>query len=317
MNTTSPIRGYKVFNPDLTCRDFQFEVGKDFKHEGTIEICKSGFHFCIKASHCFSYYNFNSGNKVCEVEAIGAIQTHADDSKVCTDHIRILRLLTWEEVLQVANDGKHNTGHSNTGYSNTGDRNTGYRNTGDRNTGYSNTGDRNTGYRNTGDWNTGYSNTGDRNTGDRNTGDRNTGDRNTGDRNTGYRNTGYCNTGDRNTGYCNTGDRNTGVFCTGCKTLDFFNKKSDWTEEMFKESKAYSLLCQVDTKMWIYPGQMTDEEKQKHPSYKTCDGYLKDVPFKDAFQNQWHNWNSENRAAFTSLPNFDADIFFEITGVRI
>src|ERR1700754_1640910 len=117
MNTpnTTPVRGYKVFNPDLSCRDFKFEVGKDYKLDGPIEICKRGFHFCIKASHCFSYYTFNSENKVCEVEALGAIQTHGDDSKVCTDHIRIIRLLSWEEVLQVANDGKNNTGHSNTG----------------------------------------------------------------------------------------------------------------------------------------------------------------------------------------------------------
>ena len=26
------IKGYKVFNPDWTCRDFQYEVGKTFKH---------------------------------------------------------------------------------------------------------------------------------------------------------------------------------------------------------------------------------------------------------------------------------------------
>ena len=38
---------------------------------------------------------------------------------------------------------------------------------------------------------------------------------------------------------------------------------------------------------------------------------------KEAFQNAWHNWNAENRAAFTSLPNFDAAIFEEITGVKI
>jgi hypothetical protein len=62
---------------------------------------------------------------------------------------------------------------------------------------------------------------------------------------------------------------------------------------------------------------MTEEEKTKYPSYKTCDGYLKDIPFKEAFNNQWHNWNKKSREAFTSLPNFDAEIFFEITGVRI
>jgi hypothetical protein len=99
--------------------------------------------------------------------------------------------------------------------------------------------------------------------------------------------------------------------------MDFFDKPSIWTEEDFKNSKAYTLLCQLETKLWIYPGSMTEEEKQKYPSYKTCDGYLKDIPFKEAFQNAWHNWTTENRKAFTSLPNFDAAIFEQITGVKV
>jgi PPE-repeat protein len=373
------MKGYKIFKPDFTAKEgnFQYAENKTFEMDLPIEICRSGFHFCVKLSHCFSYYNFDQNNIVCEVEALGDIQGHDEDSKICTNKLHVGRRLSWQEVLTLANDGKENTGHSNTGnsntgdwntgYSNTGNRNTGNRNTGDRNTGdwntgYSNTGDRNTGDRNTGDWNTGdrntgdwntgdsntgdsntgnrntgdrntgdwntgYSNTGNRNTGNRNTGDRNTGDwntgysntgdRNTGNRNTGDRNTGYWNTGNRNTGYSNTGDRNTGAFCTGEKTMKFFDKDSDWTEEMFKNSKVYSLLCDVNTKMWIYPSGMTEEEKEKYPSYKTCDGYLKDIPFKEAFQNQWHNWSEENKNEFKKLPNFDAEIFELITGVKI
>lgn len=62
---------------------------------------------------------------------------------------------------------------------------------------------------------------------------------------------------------------------------------------------------------------MTDEEKEQFQSYKTSGGYLRDIPFKEAFQNKWHNWNETNRSAFTSLPNFDKEIFFEITGVQL
>jgi hypothetical protein len=293
------MKGYKIFKPDFTAKEgnFQYAENKTFEMDLPIEICRSGFHFCVKLSHCFSYYNFDQNNIVCEVEALGDIQGHDEDSKICTNKLHVGRRLSWQEVLTLANDGKENTGHSNTGNSNTGDWNTGYSNTGNRNTGNRNTGDRNTG-----DWNTGYSNTGDRNTGNRNTGDRNTG---------------YWNTGNRNTGYSNTGDRNTGAFCTGEKTMKFFDKDSDWTEEMFKNSKVYSLLCDVNTKMWIYPSGMTEEEKEKYPSYKTCDGYLKDIPFKEAFQNQWHNWSEENKNEFKKLPNFDAEIFELITGVKI
>lgn len=28
---SEPIKGYKVFNPDWTCRDFQYEVGKHLR----------------------------------------------------------------------------------------------------------------------------------------------------------------------------------------------------------------------------------------------------------------------------------------------
>ena len=28
---SEPIKGYKVFNPDWTCRNFQYEVGKTFE----------------------------------------------------------------------------------------------------------------------------------------------------------------------------------------------------------------------------------------------------------------------------------------------
>ncbi len=324
------MKGYKVFNPDFTCRSFLFEVGKEYKTKGKPELCNNGFHFCEFAGDCFNYYSFNSDNIVCEVEALGDIDIKSDENKCCTNHIKIIRQLTWEEVLKVANHGKNNTGHSNTGDrntgdrntgdSNTGDRNTGYRNTGDRNTGYRNTGDRNTGDRNTGGWNTGdrntgYRNTGDRNTGYRNTGDSNTGYRNTGDSNTGDSNTGGWNTGDRNTGYSNTGDSNTGAFCTGEITIKLFDKESNWTHQDFITSQAYSLLCKVDTKMWIYTEHMSSEEKEKYPSHKTSGGYLKDIPFKEAFQNKWHNWSDASKKVFTSLPNFDAAIFEKITGV--
>lgn len=48
------IKGYKVFNPDWTCRDFQYEVGKTYKHNGNIKMCGAGFHFCQKLSDCFN-----------------------------------------------------------------------------------------------------------------------------------------------------------------------------------------------------------------------------------------------------------------------
>ena len=127
------IKGYKVFNPDWTCRGFQYEVGKTYKHEGDIGLCKAGFHFCQKIADCFNYYDFNSNNKVAEVEAVGLVETENDKS--VTDKIKIVREISWIEMLTMANEGKDCTGLRNTGDCNTGNCNTGNRNTGNRNTG--------------------------------------------------------------------------------------------------------------------------------------------------------------------------------------
>ena len=144
------VKGYKAFNDDWTCRDFQYEVGKEYTMPESPKCCERGFHFCLKAVDCFSYYNFNPNNKVAEVEAFGDIDYHDDDSKACTNGIRIVRELTWGEVLELVNTG---TGCS--GMRNSGDWNSGNGNSGDWNSGNWNSGNGNSGNRNSGDWNSG------------------------------------------------------------------------------------------------------------------------------------------------------------------
>ena len=338
----SEVKGYKVFNPGWTCRGFQYEVGKIFEENVKPSCCDRGFHFCEKAADCFSYYSFNSENKVAEVIALGEVDT--DGKKSCTNKIQIVREIPWQELLTIVNTGKDCTGLCNTGDWNTGDRNTGDRNTGDCNTGNRNTGDRNTGDCNTGDWNTGDCNTGDRNTGDCNTGDwntgdcntgnRNTGDRNTGDWNTGDRNTGDCNTGNRNTGDCNTGDCNTGdrntgdwnksSFNTGCfnteeQKIMLFNKPSDMTYNDWLRSDARYLLNQIpkDVVEWVYEEDMTDEEKAANPTYETTGGYLKVLDESECGQLWWGSLSDFQKNYIKSIPNFDAEIFEQCTGIKV
>ena len=181
-----PVHGFKVFNPDWTCRNFQYEVGKTFEEDVNPSCCDRGFHFCEKAADCFNYYKFDSNNKVAEVISYCEVNTDGDNS--CTDKLEIVREIPWDEVLTIVNTGKDNTGLGNTGDMNTGVWNTGSRNTGSRNTGNRNTGSRNTGNHNTMDYNTGDCNTGDWNTGNWNAGDCNTGRMNIGDWNTGHLN---------------------------------------------------------------------------------------------------------------------------------
>ena len=134
------VRGFKVFNPDWTCRHFQYEVGKIFEEDVEPSCCDRGFHFCLKASDCFNYYRFDSNNKVAEVVALGAVDYSDDDSKACTNKIQIVREIPWQELLTIVNTGKDCTGICNTGDCNTGNRNTGNRNTGDWNKSSFNTG---------------------------------------------------------------------------------------------------------------------------------------------------------------------------------
>lgn len=274
------IKGYKVFNPDWTCRGMKYEVGQTYKHDGPISICKAGFHFCRKVADCFSYYSFDPQNKVAEIEAIGLVES--DSTKSVTNEIKILREIPWAEMLELANEGKGNAGLRNTGDRNTGDRNTGDCNTGNCNTGDCNTGDRNTGNCNTGGWNTG----------------------------------GW-NTGDRNTGNWNTGDRNTGFFSTLTPTIDLFEKPSGLTYEQAQNIPGIQVLnWAYENNWWIYSENMTDEEKAAHPEHEKTGGYLKSIPFKDACALMWKNLNKDEKHKVLEIPNFDADVFYRITGIR-
>ena len=303
------IRGYKVFNPDWTCRNFQYEVGKIFEEDVTPKCCDRGFHFCKKASDCFSYYSFNPANKVAEVLALGMVDTESDDTKCCTNKIQIVREISWQELLTIVNTGKGCTGLCNTGNRNTGDCNTGDCNTGNRNTGDCNTGDCNTGDCNTGDWNTGDCNTGDWNTGDCNTGNRNTGD---------------CNTGDWNTGDWNTGDWNLSSFNTGCfmteeQKIMLFDKPTDWTYRDWINSDARYALSHIPKNVveWVSSYDMTDEEKEKYPTYETTGGYLKVLDESESAQIWWNGLTEGAKNTIKSLPNFDAEIFRKCTGIRV
>ena len=276
------VHGFKVFRPDWTCdptgyNPKQYTCPGKFEEEGELDVCGHGMHFCQTAADCFNYYSFNSENKVAEVIAYGEVRTEGDKS--CTDKLEIVREIPWDEVLRIVNLGKNCTGRCNTGNRNTGNRNTG---------------DWNTGNRNTGDWNTGNCNTGD------------------------------CNTGNRNTGDCNTGDWNKSSFNTGCFNTEeqkilLFNKPSDMTYRDWYESDARWLLNQIpkDVVEWIWSDNMTDEEKEQHPEYKTTDGYLKVLDESECGQIWWGSLSDRQKNIIKAIPNFDAEIFFQCTGIRV
>jgi len=280
------VKGYKVFNPDWTCRGFQYEVGKTFKHNGEIKMCGAGFHFCQKASDCFNYYDFDSDNKVAEVEAIGNVETYREKS--VTNELVILRELTWHEVLDLVNTGKNCTG-----------------------------------YRNSGDYNSGNYNSGDRNTDDCNSGNWNSGNCNSGDYNSGCHNSGDWNSGDCNSGNCNSGNWNSADYCTGFfnsveQPLYIFNKPANISREDFISLPIVQVMRERYRNNWWMPSAfMTDEEKAAHPEYKTGEGYLKSVDFKTACGLMWDKMTDNEKAAVKDIPNFDAEVFKDITGIVV
>ena len=270
------MRAYKVFSPDWTCRGFKYQVGETYEEDINPSVCDRGFHFCKKLADCFNYYNFDSDNKVAEIEALGDI---ADgDDKCCTNKIKIVKEITWHEVLDMVNAGK-----GNTGFGNSGDRNSG---------------DWNTGNWNSGNWNTGLYNSGDCNSGDCNAGD--------------------WNVGNRNTGHFNMSDNNAGCFNVDDHKLMFFDQETDLTWYRWRNSLAYALLRTIDSRKtkWVYADDMTYQEKLDHPSYETTDGYLKKRDSGKVHQEWWDQLNGDQKQCIKEIPNFDAEKFGMITGIN-
>ena len=116
------MKGYKAFNSDLTCRGFQFEIGKEYIHDGKIAVCESGFHFCKSLADCYQFYPMSEDTRICKVEATGDVITE-DNVKYCTNKIKILSEVSKPRV-------KSNLSESSSGYCNSGDWNSGNRNSG-------------------------------------------------------------------------------------------------------------------------------------------------------------------------------------------
>jgi len=147
---------------------------------------------------------------------------------------------------------------------------------------------------NSGNSNSGYSNSGDSNSGNRNSGNRNSGYSNSGNRNSGNRNSGDWNSGNRNSGDWNSGDWNSSSYESGAfnsiqsDTIRVFNidcLRSEW-EAAYKPDFLYFTPC-------------------------------KDMTYKDSFIKSWKDADKTDRERVKDLPNFDASVFFKISGIDL
>lgn len=99
----------------------------------------------------------------------------------------------------------------------------------------------------------------------------------------------------------------------------FFNKPSDWTYNDWLLSDARYLLNRIPKNVveWICSEDMTDEEKAEHPTHETTGGYLKVIDESECSQIWWDGLSEYYRDIIRSLPNFDATIFEQCTGIKV
>ncbi len=264
------VNAYKAFNSDLTCRGFQYEVGKEYHHKGELEMCESGFHACERLADCFKYYRFSEQEtRVAEVLVWGKVKYEDAGVKLCASNIKVVRELPWSEVSFLCNTGNHNSGYGNSGDCNSGNWNSGDRNSGNGNSGNGNSGDWNSGSCNSGNWNS----------------------------------------GDWNSGYLNTSAQ---------KYTFIFNKQ---VEKSVLESAEFPSFMFFDLTEWVPDRNMSQVEKERHPEYVTTGGYLKKYAYKTAFRKSFEkakrlpDWPKQ-RQKLLDLPNFDAKVFEEISGIK-
>ena len=132
------IKAYKGFNKDLKCRDFQYEVGKEYETQGEIKACENGFHACENPMDVFAYYA-PSDSRYCEVRQSGVVNEGGD--KTVSSKIRVQCEIGLSGIVQAGvkfildkinwtNDNSTNTGDGSAA-TNTGNRSAAT-NTGDR-----------------------------------------------------------------------------------------------------------------------------------------------------------------------------------------
>ena len=91
------------------------------------------------------------------------------------------------------------------------------------------------------------------------------------------------------------------------------------TYREWMDSDAKRLLSQIpkDVVEWVYEKDMTDEEKAAYPTYETTGGYLKVLDESECGQIWWDSLSDHEKDVIKSLPNFDSEIFEQVTGVHI
>ena len=230
----------KGFDKNLKCRGYQFEIGKDYKIElpegyklTKDDLCTNKvFHFCDGLSKVDGFYPCSDeNNRYCTIEVLGQFCEQPD--KCGSNHIRIVKEITGDE-LKIAK---------------------------------------------------GLTNG-----------------------NTGLFNSGYRNSGDRNSGIFNKTNGSNGVFCNVEPKICVFNIQTNLTLTEFYQSRYYDAILSSD-----FP--LTEWEGDEKANENGVDGHVKVNTYEHACRKWWEGMTEVNKKIIKSIPNFDIDVFCDITGI--
>ena len=71
-----------------------------------------------------------------------------------------------------------------------------------------------------------------------------------------------------------------------------------------------------DLTVWVSHDTATDEEKETHKiDIETCGGFTKAISYKKAFRIAWNKASKEEHKKLLKLPNWNNEIFMEISGI--
>jgi len=94
------IIAYKGFDKNLKCRDFQYEVGKEYEMDGDIKCCERGFHACESPLEVFDHYDMLN-SRFAEVEQSGKIDKEENTTKVCSSKIKVKAELKLADIINL------------------------------------------------------------------------------------------------------------------------------------------------------------------------------------------------------------------------
>lgn len=124
--------------------------------------------------------------------------------------------------------------------------------------------------------------------------------------NTGKDNTGLFNSGDRNSGDFCSCDYSSGIFMTKKITYEAFNKQL--TEEGYDaliESEGFTILQRF--RLYSFKTRTTKNGQKR----------LFHLAYKASWRMFWQSLTPMQKLTIKRMPHFDADVFYEITGIRL